>query len=206
MPILSPDRTHFPDNLFDMPAAESADSGCVWSVLRTRHRQEKALSRQFASAEIGFYLPLIGKRSTIRGRPVTSHLPLFPGYVFLRSTPEDRLEALSVGKGRIAQSLPVKNQEALWRDLLQIHKVMGMGLPVQPEDCLAPGLLVEVKGGPLAGLRGRIIRKASHRRFVVAVDFVQKGVSILLDDYHLAPCYTATDAPTGRPREVSSVF
>jgi len=187
MPILSADRTHFPDNLFDLDPSERADSGHVWSVLHTRPRQEKSLSRQFASAGIGFYLPLLGKRSTIRGRAVTSYLPLFPGYVFLQTRPEDRIEALSVGRGRIAQSLSVTNQDALWRDLSQIHKLIAMGKPIRPEYELEPGLFVEITAGPLEGFRGRIVRKASQRGFVVAVDFIRKGVSILLNDHQLIP-------------------
>ena len=191
MPILALERTHFPDNLFDQDPSERSKTDCVWSVLHTRPRQEKALIRQFLSAGIGFYLPLIGKQSPIRGRIVTSYLPLFPGYVFLQATPEDRVKALALAKGRIVQSLAVREQAQLWRDLSQIHTLIDRGLSVQPEGRLEPGLLVEIKSGPLAGLRGKIVREVSHRRFVVAVDFIQQGVSILLDDHLLIPAIDA---------------
>jgi hypothetical protein len=37
-----------------------------------------------------------------------------------------------------------------------------------------------------SGLKGRIKRTASGRRFVVQVDFIQQGASVLLDDFALA--------------------
>jgi hypothetical protein len=45
---------------------------------------------------------------------------------------------------------------------------------------------VVIRSGPLAGLRGTIVEKAAKRRFVVAVDFIQRGASIVLDDDTLA--------------------
>ena len=43
-----------------------------------------------------------------------------------------------------------------------------------------------IQVGSLAGLEGRIVREAGQTRFVVAVDFIQQGAWVTLDDYALA--------------------
>ena len=78
------------------------------------------------------------------------------------------------------------DQKGLWRDLTQIHHLIRSGVPITPEDRLAPGQLVEIKSGPLTGLRGKILKRASEKRLVVEVDFIHRGASILLDVFTLA--------------------
>jgi transcriptional antiterminator RfaH len=98
--------------------------------------------------------------------------------------PEERIAALATR--RVVQSLEVPNQEGLWQDLQQINRLIASGVPVHPEDRLHPGATVEIRSGPLAGLRGKIVRASSGKRFVVQVDFIQKSASVLLDDFTLA--------------------
>ena len=69
---------------------------------------------------------------------------------------------------------------------LKIHRLIASGAAVTPEKRLVPGDLVEIRSGPLAGLRGTILKSASGSRFVVQVDFIQRGASVLLDDFTLA--------------------
>jgi transcriptional antiterminator RfaH len=180
MPTLTAEPELFPLELF-------SDEGVPelqlrrWCLLHTRPRQEKALARQLHAAQVPFYLPLIQRRRLLRGQPVTSYLPLFPGYAFLLGTTEERLQALATR--RVAAALPVAEQDRLWRDLRQIQRLIASGEPISPEDRLAPGSLVEIRSGPLAGLRGKIIDRASRRRFIVEVDFIQRGASVVLDDF-----------------------
>jgi hypothetical protein len=110
-------------------------------------------------------------------------VPLFAGYLFSRSDQTGRLAAL--GTNRIVRSLDVGDQDQLWRDLRQIHRLLVSGAEVAPEARLAPGTAVEIGSGPLMGLKGKIIRRASGRRFLVEVDFIRRGASVLLDDYVL---------------------
>jgi transcription antitermination factor NusG len=71
--------------------------------------------------------------------------------------------------------------------LLRLWRLLASGAPVTPEDRLVPGMTVEITRGPLAGLSGKIVRAASGRRFVVEVHFIQRGASVLLDDFALEP-------------------
>jgi transcription antitermination factor NusG len=82
---------------------------------------------------------------------------------------------------RVVRGLMVPDQQRLWDDLTQLHRLIASGLPLTPEPCLFPGQLVEITSGPLTGFRGRVARAASGRRFVVEVDFISRGASVLLD-------------------------
>ena len=121
-----------------------------------------------------------------------SHLPLFPGYVFLHADREQRVTALATG--RVVRSLTVPDQTRLWDDLGRLHRLLASCLPVSREDGPAPGTWVVIRSGPLEGLRGKVLEVVSGRRFRVQVDFIQQGASVLLEDCRLEPL----DGPAAR--------
>jgi transcription antitermination factor NusG len=183
MPILPAEIVQYPDELF----AALPGGGEAWWVLHTRPRQEKSLARELLAGRVPFYLPQVSRRACTRGRVFTSHVPLFPGYVFLLGNDRQRIAALATR--RVVHSLPVVDQESLWQELGQIHRLIEAGAPVTPEERLGPGQAVEICSGPLTGLRGIILRIAAGRRFVVRVDFIQRGASVELDDFTVVrPC------------------
>ncbi len=185
MPLLDEEPPLFPSGLFEAQVDPAVLQEKVWWVLHTKPRQEKSLARDLLSRQVPFYLPQIQKRWRLRGRLMTSHVPLFPGYLFLMADAKDRITALTTN--RIVNSIKVSDQDQLWGDLRQIHKLIATGAPVTPEDKLGPGDLVEIRSGSLAGLRGTILATATGKRFVVKVDFIQRGASVLIDDVALSP-------------------
>jgi transcription antitermination factor NusG len=180
MPILAAEPSLFPIGLFETTVTAPPER---WWVLHTRPRQEKALARQLHRQSVGYFLPLITRRTKIRGKVVPAFVPLFPGYLFLYAPPEQLLQALATR--RVARHLDVVDQQQLWQDLRQVYQLIDTGLPITPELALVPGARVEVRFGPLAGLRGIIVRSASAQRFVIQVDFIHRGASVLIDDYML---------------------
>ena len=60
-------------------------------------------------------------------------------------------------------------------------QLLDLGQPVTAEDCLGPGDPVVVRSGPLAGLTGTVVRAGSGHKFVVRVDLIQRGVSVVVD-------------------------
>jgi transcription antitermination factor NusG len=184
MPILPAQTSVFPDDLFALPDPAHAVAA-EWRVLHTKPRQEKRLACELVQKEIPFYLPLIAHERRFRGRIMKSQLPLFDGYLFLRSNRDAYHEAMATH--RVVRGLTVPDQERLWGDLRRIFGLISSGLPVTPEPCLLPGQLVEIASGPLAGFRGRVVRSASRRRFVVEVDFIRRGASVLCDAMTLRP-------------------
>jgi transcription antitermination factor NusG len=188
--ILTPEPDRWPVDLFTDPRLPM-DAGRAWRVVHTKPRQEKCLARYLRENEIPYYLTVVKKvaryRINAKRRPfmrkLTSHKPLFPGYVFLLGSRQERHEALTTN--RIVRTLDVTDQARLWEALRQVKQLLASGKPVMREDNLIPGATVEIKSGPLAGLRGKIVRGTSAHRFVVQVDFIQRGASVTLDDYAL---------------------
>ena len=183
MPILAAEPAWYPDNLFES-SNDAAPSERRWYVVHTPPRQEKTLARSLRPVGVPFYLPLILKRRRSRSRTLMSYIPLFRGYVFVWADVEERILALKTK--RILHQLEVANQEQLWRELRQIERLIATGARITPEDRFAKGMTVTIRSGPLAGMEGTILRSASQRRFVVNIDFIQHGASVLLNDFDLA--------------------
>jgi transcriptional antiterminator RfaH len=181
MPILQAEPDLFPEHLLATPGPSPGEfDRRDWWVLHTRPRQEKSVARDLHRRGVPYYLPVVPRRTLLRGRVLTSYIPLFTSYLFLLGDRDERNMALATG--RVVHALDVKDPDGLWRDLRQIARLIASGKPVLVEERLAPGVPVTIRSGPLAGLEGKIIRSASGRRFVVEVDFIQKGASVVLDD------------------------
>lgn len=182
MPILEQEACLFPEGLLSETRGANAtnDEDRRWWAVYTKSRQEKAFARQLVGHEVPFYLPLIPKDNIIRGRRVRSFMPLFAGYVFLYGSETERVTALTTN--RVSRILPVTDEERLRRDLTHIQTLIERDAPLALERRLSPGDQVRVKTGLLRGLEGVVIRRHGKRRLLVAVNYLQQGVSVEIDD------------------------
>jgi len=184
MPILGAEPSIFPASLFEQSLTDVEDRR--WQVLYTKARQEKAVARELLGSEVPFYLPLVAKTSLRRGRRSTSYLPLFTGYVFLFGNEAERLRALQTN--RLSRILPVEDADLLQHDLRQVQQLISAKAPLTIEQRLQPGDPVRVKAGPFAGLEGTVVVRRGETRLLVAVNFLQQGASVEIDDFVLEPC------------------
>jgi transcription antitermination factor NusG len=183
MPTLAAETSLFPELLLE-PTSEPATDRKWWAV-QTKARQEKSLARELLSYEIPFYLPLVRKYATRRGRKVCSHIPFFNGYVFLYADEAERVRSLTTN--RISQLLPVVEQESLRRDLQQLQQLITSDAPLTFEQRLEPGQRVKIKDGLMRGVIGTLICRRNETRLLVAIDFLQQGASLEIDDFQLEP-------------------
>lgn len=177
MPLLPPEAFVWPEELLSRPLPEGESAR--WWALHSRPRAEKSLARHFVGRGLSFFLPLAKKRWRNRGRLFTSTSPLFPGYIFLWGDENARVSALTTNQ--VAHCIRVEDQARLHQDLAQIHRLMISGEPLTPEERLQPGDWVEITGGPLQGLQGKVIRRGKHLRLFVEVQFLQRGASVEID-------------------------
>lgn len=186
MPLLAMEPSLYPENLFE-DAADYAGSQRWW-VLHTRPRAEKALARRCFGLEVPFFLPLYRKHWFSGGRRQKSFLPLFPGYLFLHGDELARLAALQTNL--VANVIPVTEQQQLHADLLRVHRLIDAGSSLTPEEGLQPGTPVEITEGPMAGLRGKVLRRGRHLQFFIEVQFLQRGVSVEIESgmFQPIPC------------------
>src|SRR5260370_1443928 len=176
MPMLPLELFVFPDDLFCSQECRGPEGSARWWVLHARPRAEKELARRFLCRQHPFFLPLYKRQWRERGRLRCSHLPLFPGYIFLHGDDQARSTALETNL--VVRVLAVADQPQLHADLGRVYHLMTAGLPLVPEERLQPGRLVEITGGPLAGLRGKVLRRKKQLEFLVEVDFIGRGVSV----------------------------
>lgn len=183
MPILGAETPVHPADLLTDLSQQESDRR--WWAIYTKARQEKAFARQLVQMDVPFYLPLIPKENLIRGRRIKSHIPLFSGYVFLFGTEEERVRGLTTN--RISNILPVDDQQRLRGDLLQIARLIEMDAPLTLESQLDTGDPVRIRKGPMEGLEGTVLKRRGHTRLLVAVQMLQQGVSVEIDDFMLEP-------------------
>jgi transcription antitermination factor NusG len=185
MPILKKENDIYPESLFSDPALYDARDRNWW-CLYTRSRQEKELNRRLLTHQIAYYCPTIPKRyRSPNGRIRTSYIPLFPNYVFMLGNEDERIDALT--SNCISRCTLVTEREQFVEDLCQIRQLVLKGVPLTPEGKLEPGQRVRVKNGPFIGYEGVVIRREGKTRFLLALRFLEKGVSMELDEGSLEP-------------------
>lgn len=158
-----------------------------WYALRTRSRHEKRVQAQVDRQGIDVFLPLICRRSRWKDRTAQIEIPLFPGYCFAHFAWNDRLQVLSapgvvevLGVG--GRGVPIAKAE-----IEGVRRLVASTLPLDPYPFLEPGMAVEVRRGPLYGLRGFLIRKAPKARLVIAVSLIRQGASVEIDADDVIP-------------------
>ena len=181
MPILSKEPDIFPTDLFSSPATNCSRA---WWVLYTLSRREKDLSRRLRKLQIPHYAPVVKRRTrSAAGRVRESFIPLFPGYVFVAAGEEQRYQAVTTNC--VSRCLPVSDTAQLVHDLRQIQQLVQSDAPLTPEERIVPGTRVRVCSGPLLGLEGFVQQRRGQRRLVVAIEFLQQGASVLIEDWQL---------------------
>ena len=123
------------------------------------------------------------RRRSPAGRIRTTYAPLFNNYVFLCGTDEDRYQAVCTG--RVTKVTEIRDVPKFIDDLRQIRSLIDMGVPLTLESRLEPGQKVRVRSGVFAGYEGTILRREQETRLLVAVHFMEQGVSVKLEDCQL---------------------
>lgn len=181
MPLLAKEPDLYPLHLLSSPPEE----GRWWSMY-TLARREKELMRRLHAQKIPFYGPVFEQvyRSPA-GRRRSSFLPLFSNYVFIHGSETERYSA--VATGCVSRCIEIADQQGLFLDLQNIHRLLSSGLDVTAESKLLPGQHVRVKNGPLAGQIGRVVERRGQMRLFVTVNFLQQGASVEIDGLDLEP-------------------
>ena len=183
MSIACQEVSLYPDDLLE-PAVAAASARQWWAVY-TKSRQEKAFARQLLGRGIPYYLPLVLTNHASRGRRFSAHVPLFASYVFMCASEQERIASLTTN--RVSRILAVPNAVGMVHDLRQVFRLIASGAPLTIEQRLAAGRRVRIRHGSLAGLEGTVLARRGGTRLLVAVDFLQQGASIDVEDHWLEP-------------------
>jgi len=158
-----------------------------WFAVRTRPRHEKVVTKQLETTGIETFLPLCAQIRAWSDRRKVIEFPLFPGYVFLRtsSTPRERVRVFQargvlgfVGPNNQATPIPAQQIDAV-RSLTQAQ------IEYRPHPYLTIGQRVRIQNGALQGLEGILIRIANDHSLIVSVDLINRSVAVRLDGYEV---------------------
>ena len=69
------------------------------------------------------------------------------------------------------------------RDLRQLANLIATGAPLTIEQRLSPGQKVRIRNGPMAGFEGTVVQRRGSNRLLIAVSFLQQGVSVEINDF-----------------------
>lgn len=166
-------------------AGAAGTSVLPWRVVHTKSRQEKALAEYLQARGVEHFLPLVPRVRYHGRRKFTSVVPLFPGYLFLRSSLEEAYQTERTD--RVVRVIPVADQALLESDLAAVRFAIERGALLEPTAYLAAGVLVEVVAGPFRGLRGVIDREAPGGRLVLRVRMVGMAADFEIDRSLLEP-------------------
>src|SRR5271154_2336200 len=166
-----------------------------WFALQVRTRNEAGVAEQLSGRGYERFLPLYKVRKRWSDRIKEVDAPLFPGYLFCRFDPQDRLPILKTpGVMQIVgfKNGPVAVDESEIQALLT---VIAAGAPHQPWPLLTAGDRVRIESGPLLGLEGILIDVKRSHRLVLSVTLLQRSVAVEIDSALVAAVSPA------RPRQ-----
>jgi transcription termination/antitermination protein NusG len=159
-----------------------------WFAIWTRSRHEQVVREQLALREIEAFLPTIPKWSRWKDRKKKIDWPLFPGYCFAHFDPTNTLPVLKCTGVVNIVSFEGKPAPIPDYELDSIRLLVSSDLQYDPCPLLKEGAMVEISGGPLKGVVGRLVRKdAARARLVLSVDLIGQGVSVEVDAADVRP-------------------
>ena len=162
-----------------------------WYVLHTKSRFENVVNDGLDKKSMEVFLPKVKVRSRRRDRKVMIRVPLFPGYLFVKTNlaPVEHLEIVkTVGVVRL-----IGNKEgpiSVPSDTIDSLKIMVKGdNTVTTGTRFRKGDRVIVVYGPFTGVIGTFARYRGKERVIVDIKALGQyaGVEVSEDDIEILP-------------------
>ena len=162
-------------------SAQGNQTRYPWFALQVRVRHEIGVSEHLQSKGYEWFLPLYKNRRRWSDRVKETDSPLFPGYLFCRFNPYDRLPILKTpGVAQIVGynhgPVPVDEQE-----IAAIRTLVASGMPNFPCAYLEVGSRVRIETGALRGVEGILMDLKGKRRLVLSITLLQRSVAVEID-------------------------
>jgi transcription antitermination factor NusG len=158
-----------------------------WFALRVRSNHERLTGLHLRERGYEEFSPCykVEKRWSDRTKQIDQFL--FPGYIFCRFDPNDRLPILTapgvvdvVGFGKQPEPVPCAEIE-------RVRQMVESGLAVTPYPYVQVGQAVLIERGPLSGVEGILVEVKGKVRLVVSINLLQRSVSAEVDRHSIRP-------------------
>lgn len=155
-----------------------------WYALHTRSRFENVVFDNLTKKSFEAFLPKMKKASRRTDRRVVLDVPIFPGYVFVKSslTAEAHLSILkTLGVVRVLGSKrgPVAIPE---ESLTSLRIMVAAGEEIFTNPTFLEGEAVIVTGGPLKGITGIFSKHLGQGRVIVNIDILGQSAAVHVSD------------------------
>ena len=156
-----------------------AEEGQKWEVVYTKPKREKKLAEYSKRNEINYFLPLKDSIRKYGNREVKFTKPLFPGYIFIKHSPQQKQKLII--SGHIVNFLKVQDEKSLLKDLQQIYIGRIQGIDLKKHDFLEKGIKVRIISGSLVGMEGVVSDKNNLNEVILKVNILKQAVSVTVD-------------------------
>lgn len=158
-----------------------------WFAIRVRSNCEKVAALHLRERGYERFSPCYRVEAQWSDRKKDVNRFLFPGYVFCRLDPNNRLPVLSapgvvglVGFGKTPAVIPDEEIE-------RIQCLVDSGLLVKPWPFLEVGQRVLIERGPLTGMEGILVEEKAECRLVLSINLLRRSVAAEVDRGWIRP-------------------
>jgi transcription antitermination factor NusG len=148
----------------------------IWYVLHVKPRTEKKAAEYLKRYRIWHHLPLYRKVTRVQRRKVVRDLPLFPGYVFVKMNPVERVEMLKTNL--VVRTIEVPQPRKMIHELRQIAHAGRAAKEIRTVEKFTAGDLVRITCGPLYGVEGYVKRDEGKTMIVLNVEILCQAVAV----------------------------
>jgi transcription antitermination factor NusG len=156
---------------------QSLSDGCSWFAVRVRSKSERIALAHLRERGFEEFTPSYKAERHWSDRKKMIDQFLFPGYVFCRFNPQNRLPVLTapgvvdlVGCGKVPVPIPDEEIE-------RVRKMVESGVLVSPWPYLELGQTVRIERGPLAGMDGILEEVKGKCRLVISINLLKRSIS-----------------------------
>ena len=157
-------------------AGSEAGGRRTWYVLHVKPRTEKKVFDYLRIYGYFRHLPVYTKITNVQRRKVRRELPLFPGYVFTKLFPDERIKMLQTNL--IVRTITVLHPREMIHQLRQIAHAGRRDPEMRPSHPFKEGDYVRIKYGPLRGTEGYVKREGAHATLCLNVEILGAAVEI----------------------------
>jgi transcription antitermination factor NusG len=155
-----------------------------WYAVHVRSRHEFQVHERLGLKGIDAFLPTVEKLRKWKDRNKLVTFPLFPGYLFVRTTedPGNILAVLKI-KGIVNVICTIPGEPAPIPDeqIASLKKLVENRENLDPYPYLTEGQSVRIIKGPMAGVEGILVEKLDKHFLVLSVDVLRQGVALTIN-------------------------
>ena len=165
----------------NLAVSEVAADHLPWFALQVRTRREASVSAYLRGMGYEDFFPT-QKNRTRRSDGVTeTNASLFPGYLFCRFNPQNRLPILKTpGVIQVVSNsrspIPVSDSE-----IEALKVASASGTHCEPWPYLEVGEIVRIETGPLRGCRGILVDFRGGQHLILSVNLLQRSVAVAIE-------------------------